>query len=294
MTALGEVVGNSPAVEALRVTVRQLLARQASGRRLAPVLLQGETGTGKGLLARALHGASARASRPFVDVNCAAIPATLLEAEMFGFERGAFTDAQQAKPGLFQTAHTGTIFLDEIALLPPALQAKFLKVLEDGKARRLGATRDEVVDVWVLAASNEDLAAAARQGRFRADLYHRLSVVTLTLPPLRARGADIVQLADHFLARACQDYGLAVPTLAPDAIAALRAYAWPGNIRELANVIERVTLLSTGATITAAMLGLPTAVAAPAAVSPRSPAPGVTSSRDAMRDHLVAALDQTD
>src|SRR5262245_15164626 len=162
-----------------------------------------------------MHGASARASGPFVDVNCAAIPETLLEAEMFGVERGAFTDARQAKPGLFQLAHRGTIFLDEIGLLPEALQAKLLKAIEERAVRRLGGTRNEPVDVWVIAATNEDLAASVDERRFRADLYHRLAVVTLSLPPLRDRGGDVLLLAEHFLARACDDYGMPAKVLTP-------------------------------------------------------------------------------
>ena len=198
------------------------------------------------MLARALHGASPRAAAPFVDVNCAAIPETLLEAEMFGYERGAFTDARQPKAGLFQTAHRGTIFLDEVGLLPEGLQAKLLKVIEDHAVRRLGSTRSEPVDVWILAATSENLAVALRTRRFREDLYHRLAVVTITLPPLRDRGADVLRLAEHFLARACADYGLPAKTFAPEAASALVAYPWPGNLRELGNVMERVALLGRG------------------------------------------------
>ena len=179
----------------------------ADGPATPPVLINGETGTGKGLIARILHRASARARGPFVDVNCAAIPDTLLEAELFGYERGAFTDARQPKAGLFQTAHRGTLFLDEIGLLAETLQAKLLKVIEERSVRRLGATRSEPFDVWLLCATNEDLAVAIRQRRFREDLYHRLAVFTLRLPPLRERGEDVGLLADEFLARACATTG---------------------------------------------------------------------------------------
>src|SRR3990167_3265747 len=216
MRPLSELLGASAGIEAIREQVSRLLERQRDARRLPPVLIEGETGTGKGLLARMLHRAGPRPDGTFVDVNCAAIPETLLEAEMFGFERGAFTDARRAKPGLFQTAHRGTIFLDEVGLLPEALQSKLLKVLEERSVRRLGSTRDEPVDVWVLTATNEDLRRAIRQRRFRADLYHRLAVLTLSLPPLRERGEDVVQLADHFLTRACADYGVAPKGLAAD------------------------------------------------------------------------------
>jgi tetratricopeptide (TPR) repeat protein len=261
---------------------------------MPPVLIQGATGTGKGLIARAMHGASGRAQGQFVDVNCAAIPETLLESEMFGVERGAFTDARQGKPGLFQLAHQGTIFLDEIGLLPEGLQAKLLKAIEERSVRRLGGTRNEPVDAWVIAATNEDLVAAMRAGRFRADLYHRLAVVTFVLPSLSERGDDIRLLAEHFLGRACSDYGIAPKTLTPAARAALLAYAWPGNIRELANLMERVALLAEDPQVTPEMLSLP------AAVAERAPAPPTASARtleaavdDAEREHLLAALTET-
>ncbi len=264
MPVLGQVMGESAPIAAVREQVTRLL-RSASGpgRRLPPILILGETGTGKGLLADAIHAGGNRAGGPFVDVNCAAIPETLLEAELFGFERGAFTDARQAKPGLFQAAGGGTIFLDEVGLLPSAMQSKLLKVIEEREVRRLGSTRSEPLDVSIVAATSEDLATAAQDGRFRPDLYHRLAVVTLTLPPLRARGRDIVVLAEEFLGRVCEDYGLPARVLTEDAQAALLAYPWPGNIRELANVLERAALLSDESKLTGADLGLP-AVAVPA------------------------------
>src|SRR4249920_3495445 len=178
MTALASLLGESPGIAAVREQVFRLLRHQGeSARRLPPILILGETGTGKGLLAELVHRAGPRSSGPFVDVNCAAIPETLLEAEMFGFERGAFTDARQAKRGLFQTAHRGTLFLDEIGLLPVGLQAKLLTVLEERTVRRLGATQSEPVDVWIIAATNLDLQTTTRAGRFREDLYHRLAVL---------------------------------------------------------------------------------------------------------------------
>jgi transcriptional regulator with PAS, ATPase and Fis domain len=181
MDGLAGLLGKSPAIEALRDDVRRLLGRGYAAHRPPSILIQGETGSGKGLLAGLLHAASSRASSPFVDVNCAAIPETLLESELFGYERGAFTDARRSKPGLFQTAHRGTIFLDEVGLLPEALQAKLLKALEERAVRRLGGTHSEPVDVWVISASNVDLPAGIRERHFREDLYHRLAVLTLRL-----------------------------------------------------------------------------------------------------------------
>ena len=242
----------------VREELGRLLARPAAtSRRLPPVLIEGETGTGKGLVASMIHSAGPRSAAAFVDVNCAAIPDTLLEAELFGFERGAFTDARQAKPGLFQVAHRGTIFLDEVSLMPDALQAKLLKALEDRAVRRLGATRAEPADVWVIAATSEHLPDAIRNRRFREDLYHRLAVVTLRLPPLRERGDDVALLARHYLSHVCREYGLPVRTLSADAVAALTQHSWPGNVRELANVMERVALLSDADVVSAAALRLP-------------------------------------
>ena len=255
-----QLLGASPALAAVREELGHLLARPAaSPKRLPPVLIQGETGTGKGLVAHVIHEMGPRADAAFVDVNCTAIPDALLEAELFGFERGAFTDAKQAKAGLLQVAHRGTIFLDEIGLMPDSLQVKLLKALEDRSVRRLGSTRAEPADAWVLAATSEDLAAAIRVRRFREDLYHRLAVVTVQLPPLRERGTDILLLARHYLDRACRDYGLPIKILAVDAEAALQAYTWPGNVRELANLMERVAVLSDAEQVTAATLRLPRA-----------------------------------
>jgi len=284
-TPLDEILGESAALSGLRRRLARLFQRQAGSERLPPILIEGETGTGKGLLARIIHRAGPRADGPFVDVNCAAIPEGLLEAEMFGFERGAFTDARQAKPGLLQAAHHGTIFLDEIGLMPEPLQAKLLKVLEERAVRRLGATRSEPVDIAIVAATSEDLHRRVHERRFREDLYHRLAVLTETLPPLRQRGRDVLLLAEHFLARACVEYGLGPKTLSAPARAALTAYAWPGNVRELANLMERVALLSEGPEVTPALLDVP-------AESPSSLAPPPTLD-DAMRVHLAEVLTRT-
>jgi two-component system, NtrC family, response regulator AtoC len=286
VTTVGALIGQSAGMVALRQQISRVLGRRIdAARRSPPILVLGETGTGKGLVAATIHRAGARARGPFVDVNCAAIPETLIEAELFGWERGAFTDARQAKAGLFQTAHGGTIFLDEIGLLPYPLQSKLLKVIEDQQVRRLGATRSEAVDVWVIAATSEDLDEAIRARRFREDLYHRLAVVTLRLPPLRERGEDAVQLAEHFLARACDDYGLARRTLTHEARGAVRMFAWPGNVRQLANTMERAALFTDSPTVTPAALGLTPTSPKPGASSPdlSSPQPGAAL-EDAMRD----------
>jgi transcriptional regulator with AAA-type ATPase domain/predicted ATPase len=294
MDFLVELLGESRGIVALREKLERLLSGGVDGRRLPSVLIQGETGTGKGLLARSVHRASARARGPFVDVNCAAIPDTMLEAELFGFERGAFTDARQAKAGLFQAAHRGTLFLDEIGLLAPALQAKLLKALEEKTVRRLGSTRSEPVDVWVISATNEDLAAAMEERRFREDLYHRLAVITLRLPSLRERGGDILLLAEHFLTGACSDYGLSPMRLAVEARTALLSYRWPGNVRELSNIIERAALLADGSVLGAADLALPATPSRADVDRSAAVSPSVSlSAREAMSEQLERVLAET-
>ncbi len=292
MDELASLVGDSPKLEAVRRSIRRMVARDHGGQRLPTVLLQGETGTGKGLVASILHRLGPRARGPFVDINCAAIPDTLLEAELFGFEQGAFTDARRAKAGLFQAAHRGTIFLDEIGLLPESLQAKLLKVLEERTVRRLGATRLEPVDVWVISATNADLTVAVHERRFRADLYHRLAVLPIVLPPLRDRDDDVILLAERFLARVCVDYGLPPKRLSNEAAARLRSYHWPGNVRELTNVIERVALLGEGTVVSAEILPLTESAPPPALVSSPAP-PGGATHDEAMRQHYMSVLGET-
>src|SRR5262245_47728972 len=292
MDTRAELLGESPPMEAVRQQLHRVLDRQRTGQRLPPVLIQGETGTGKGLVARLLHRHGARSRAAFVDVNCAAIPEALLEAELFGFERGAFTDARRPKPGLFQVAHGGMLFLDEIALLPEASQAKLLTVIEEGAVRRLGSTRAEPADVWLVSATNSDLRAAVRARRFREDLYHRLAVLTVELPPLRERGRDILLLAERCLARACDDYALPAKRLDAGAEARLLAYHWPGNIRELANVIERAALFADTPVLTAASLGPLDGEAAETARSMSSSAAAV-SRDEALRQQLLGALEQS-
>jgi DNA-binding NtrC family response regulator len=213
------------------------------------VLLEGESGTGKELFARALHALSPRADGPFVAINCAAIPETLLETELFGHEKGAFTGASARKPGKFELAHRGTLFLDEIGDLPLALQAKILRALEEKRFERVGGTAPIQVDVRVVAATNRNLKAAVAARQYREDLYFRLSVFPITIPPLRERADDITTLARYFIERFCRDLNKKALVLSPAAEQELRGYAWPGNVRELQNCIERAVILTEGDTI---------------------------------------------
>jgi len=256
MSPVDELVGRCAQIAALREQIRALLAREAHLRRLPPILITGETGTGKGLVAHIIHRSSSRSSARFVEVNGAAIPETLLESELFGYEPGAFTDARHSKAGLIQVAHRGTLFLDEVALIPPLLQAKLLKVVEDASVRRLGSTRSERVDACIISATNESPEALVRARRFREDLYHRLAVITLALPPLRERGDDIELLAEQALALECANQPGPRKKLGTDALAALRAHRWPGNVRELNSVIARVVLMCPTTVIPAAALEL--------------------------------------
>jgi DNA-binding NtrC family response regulator/tetratricopeptide (TPR) repeat protein len=293
MEALVELLGESPAIDALRDKLRHLLDRQPAGRRLPAILIQGETGTGKGLVARLIHRAGPRRGGPFVDINCPAIPETLLEAELFGFERGAFTDARRAKPGLLQTAHRGTLFLDEVGLLPESAQAKLLTVIEERVVRRLGSTRPEPADVCFISATNTDLQEALRARRFREDLYHRLAVITFDLPALRERGRDVLLLAQRFLDRACADYGLPPSTLGEQAQARLLAYHWPGNVRELANVMERTALFADSPVITGAMLERLSVEGLHPAIPAVGASAGAVTPEAAMRQYLLGVLEQS-
>jgi DNA-binding NtrC family response regulator len=221
------------------------------------VLVLGETGTGKEVVARALHFNGARRNKPFVELNCSALPAQLLESELFGHERGAFTDARERKLGLVETAEGGTLFLDEIGDMDLAIQSKLLKLLEEKTVRRLGNVREQRVNVRIIAATHRPLEALVREDRFRADLYYRLRVVQLQLPPLRERGEDVVLLARHYLRLHAARYGKPVPVLSPRAHAALLAHTWPGNVRELRNILEQAVLLNAGGSIELPPLGLP-------------------------------------
>jgi DNA-binding NtrC family response regulator len=241
-----QVVGDSPAMVRLLKLSRKVAESEASS-----VLMQGESGTGKDLIAKAIYGASRRADGPFVAINCAAIPANLIESELFGYEKGAFTDAKARKEGLFEQAEGGTLFLDEIGDLELGLQAKLLRVLEEGVFRRVGGLKDIALDVRVIAASNRDLKAESEAGHFRLDLYYRLSVIQVDIPALRDRGDDVLLLADYYISEFCRKLRRPpVRGLTPEVIDAFRRYRWPGNVRELRNVIERALILEDGDMIT--------------------------------------------
>jgi DNA-binding NtrC family response regulator len=239
------LIGDSPLMVALRERIAQVGPTQAR------VLIVGESGTGKELIAQALHESSSRAERSFLPVNCAAIPAELIESELFGHVRGAFTGATTARAGVFETAHGGTLFLDEIGDMPAPLQAKLLRVLETGEVTRVGTNRAVRVDVRVVAATHQDLGDAVETGRFREDLYHRLNVVPLTAPPLRDRAEDIPQLAEFFLAREVREQKLGARRFSPEALRRLGRHSWPGNVRELRNLVERLAILCRTSTIDA-------------------------------------------
>jgi len=255
----------------------------------ATVLLQGETGTGKELLAREIHERSDRRDRPFIRVNCAALAEGLLESELFGHERGSFTGAVRTTRGLFQLADRGTLLLDEISEVSAGLQAKLLRVLQEKEVRRVGGAADISVDARVVATTNRDLAAEVREGRFRADLYHRLNVIRIDVPPLRERPLDVEPLVDAILDRKAREHGLARPAVSTGAWRVLRSHRWGGNVRELENALERALLLASGRTIEAAGLGLDGSVP----VGPVGRVLAGTTLRDAERELILATLDAT-
>jgi DNA-binding NtrC family response regulator len=239
------IVGESPSIAQLKVLLQKIAASPAS-----TVLLTGESGTGKDLVAKVLHYASDRAPRPFMNITCSALPETLLESELFGHERGAFTDARQQKRGLFEMADGGTVFLDEIGEMVPSLQAKLLRFLEEKTFKRVGGSTDIRVDVRVVAASNRNLEDEVKRGRFREDLYYRLNVLPIALPPLRARAEDIPSLVHYFIDGFNTEFRKKVRRVVPETMKRLQSYGWPGNIRELRNAIERAMLLAEGEELT--------------------------------------------
>jgi transcriptional regulator with PAS, ATPase and Fis domain len=235
-----QVVGKSPAMTAVFDLVRK------AARSGANILIQGESGTGKELIARAIHVQSARAGEVFIPVDCAALPDALLESELFGHERGAFTGAERTKPGMIEVADRGTLFLDEIGELPQSLQAKLLRALQERQIRRVGATKFMNVDVRLVSATNRDIAELVRKGQFRDDLFYRVNVITIALPPLRERTGDVALLAHHCLRRYGRNREQPIEGIEPEALLRLETYAWPGNVRELQNVIERACALTDG------------------------------------------------
>jgi formate hydrogenlyase transcriptional activator len=275
----GDIIGADPSmIEVLRQA--ELVAPADT-----TVLLLGETGTGKELIARLLHERSPRRSRPFVPVNCAALPEALVESELFGHERGAFTGAISRKSGKFEIANGGTLFLDEIGDLPADAQAKLLRVLQDSQVQRVGSTQPVSVDVRLIAATNMDLDTAVGERRFRSDLYYRISVFPIRIPPLRERGADIPALARHYVALFSRKLRKSITAIEPAALDRLSAYGWPGNVRELQNVIERAVILTSGRTLRAGTLSLEDRT------RPQPAGPGVVEFADAERVAIRAALD---
>ncbi len=285
----GEIVGQS---NALRRVLKQVETVAPTG---STVLIRGETGTGKELIARAVHELSPRRERTFVKLNCAAIPTGLLESELFGHEKGAFTGAVSQKVGRFELAHKGTLFLDEIGDIPSELQPKLLRVLQEQEFERLGGTKTIKVDVRLVAATNCDLAAMVAERRFRSDLYYRLNVFPVVLPPLRERLDDIPPLVRHFTQRFARGMGRRIETIPSEVMEALVQYPWPGNIRELQNVIERAVILSPGSSLQVPLADLqPVLVPSTAATSAEAVPPGeAVTLADAECEHIIGALRET-
>ncbi|MBZ4418589.1 sigma-54 dependent transcriptional regulator [Myxococcus sp. RHSTA-1-4] len=303
LKARAAIIGDSPQIQEVYKIIDKVADTPST------VLITGESGTGKELIATALHGASSRRDKPFIKINCAAIPATLLESELFGYEKGAFTGAVTSKPGRFELADEGTLFLDEIGEIPVEMQVKLLRALQEGEFERVGGIKTTRVDVRLVAATNRDLQAEIEAGRFRKDLYYRLAVVPITLPALRERRSDIPMLARHFVEKYNRRLNKKIEGIADDAMALLQGYSWPGNIRELENLIERVLLFADGPLITPKDLPEPIrggagqqAAAAPAAPSPSMEVPaGEVGLKDIVRmkaaelerDLIVKKLEET-
>jgi formate hydrogenlyase transcriptional activator len=274
-----QIIGKSPALESVLEQVEQVAPTDST------VLIQGETGTGKELIARAIHNLSARCGRPFIKLNCAAIPFDLLESELFGHERGAFTGAIAQKVGRFELADKGTLFLDEVGDIPPALQPKLLRVLQEQEFERLGSTRTQQVNIRLVAATNRNLAEMVKRNEFRSDLYYRLNVFPIPLPPLRARRDDIPALVEHFVELYSRRMDKPIDQIAPDTMSALTSYPWPGNIRELQNFIERSVIMTSGNVLQPPLATLQSSTGAESL--------GAVTLEDAERDHIRKILEQT-
>jgi formate hydrogenlyase transcriptional activator len=274
-----QIIGNSPALESVLEQVEQVAPTDST------VLIQGETGTGKELIARAIHNLSARCGRPFVKLNCAAIPFDLLESELFGHERGAFTGAIAQKIGRFELADKGTLFLDEVGDIPPGLQPKLLRVLQEQEFERLGSTRTHQVDVRLVAATNRNLPDMVKRNEFRSDLFYRLNVFPVPLPPLRERREDIPALVEHFVEIYARRMGKQIDEISSQTMSELASYAWPGNIRELQNFIERSVILTSGNALKPPLASLRNAAEAESL--------GPVTMEDAEREHIRKILEQT-
>lgn len=290
------IIGKCEAIREIIARVQQI----ASLEETPPILITGETGTGKGLVARTIHSQSRRASRPFIEINCTALPATLMEAELFGYERGAFTDAKESKMGLFEAAEGGFLFLDEVGDIELSLQGKLLRSIEEQVVRRIGGLRDRRVDVRIVAATHRDLEREVKGERFRKDLYYRLAVITIDLPPLRERGEDILLLTNHYIDKFNAKYGKVVRGASDEAARNLLEYPWPGNVRELSHVIERAILWSQGERLDIEQLSLATSPhakpaddqAVPSAVQASIPPEGIDLA-ERERSLIAQALHQT-
>jgi formate hydrogenlyase transcriptional activator len=274
-----QIIGSSPALESVLEQVERVAPTDST------VLIQGETGTGKELVARAVHNLSARCGRPFIKLNCAAIPFDLLESELFGHERGAFTGAIAQKIGRFELADKGTLFLDEVGDIPPGLQPKLLRVLQEQEFERLGSTRTHQVDVRLVAATNRNLVDMVKRNEFRSDLYYRLNVFPVPLPPLRGRREDIPALVEHFVEIYARRMSKQIDHIPAETMSELTSYAWPGNIRELQNFIERSVILTSGNILEAPLATLRNAVEVESL--------GPTTMEDAEREHIRKILEQT-
>ncbi len=277
-----EIIGESPAIAKVRSLISTVAPREAT------VLVTGPSGTGKELVARAIHALSPRAEKNLVAINCAAFPETLLEAELFGYERGAFTGADKAKQGRFELADGGTLFLDEIGEMPLTMQVKLLRVLEDRRIQRLGSVREIPLDIRIIAATNRDLDRLIAEQRFREDLYYRLNVVQINLPPLAERAGDVLLLTQKFVEKYARKIGKRIDGVAPDAAALLRSYSWPGNVRELENIIERAIVLTNDHQITRADL---TGLSDPVVPSAHRE---IRTLAEVEREQILLALEQLD